>query len=83
MPKVRWIVTFAGLGLVLALPTLAATRIERELKLGSGGVVVLETSGGSIHVVGGSRSNVHVVLTSRRDIEKEYDVTFGIWMATV
>jgi hypothetical protein len=77
MPKFPRIVTIAGLLFVSALPTQAATRIERELKLGPGGVVVLDASGGSIQVVGSSRSTVHVVITARRDIESDYDVAFG------
>jgi DUF4097 and DUF4098 domain-containing protein YvlB len=77
MPKVHRNFLIAGLFLLSTVPTLASTRIERELKVDRGGTVALETSGGSIHVVGGSRSDVHVVLSSKREIEKDYDVTFG------
>ena len=77
MPKVPRIVTIAGLLLVSAFPIHAGTRIERELKLGPGGVVVLDASGGSIQVVGSSRSTVRVVITAKRDIESDYDVEFG------
>ncbi len=77
MPKVPRIVTIAGLLLVSAFATHAGTRIERELKLGPGGVVVLDASGGSIQVVGSSRSTVRVVITAKRDIEDDHAVEFG------
>ena len=77
MPNVNRFCLIVGLSLVTVAPSLAATRIERELKLGKGGSVVLDTSGGGIHVVGGSRSTVHVVITSKRDIEQDYNVEFS------
>ncbi len=54
-------------GLVLAaLPALAETRIEKDLKLSPGGDFKLETDMGSVTVTGSPDAGVHVVITSRR-----------------
>ncbi len=54
-------------GLVLAaVPALADTRIEKDLKLAPGGSFRLETDMGKVAVTGSSESGVHVVITSRR-----------------
>ncbi|MDX1388016.1 MAG: hypothetical protein R3344_02445 [Acidobacteriota bacterium] len=49
------------------LPALADTRIEKTLKLGPGGLFVLDSEGGSVTITGSSRSDVSVVITSERD----------------
>ena len=58
-------------GLVLgALPALAETRIEKDLKLSPGGDFRLETDMGSVTVTGSPDAGVHVVITSKRkDLE--------------
>ena len=58
-------------GLVLgALPALAETRIEKDLKLSPGGDFRLETDMGSVTVTGSPDAGVHAVITSKRkDLE--------------
>ena len=57
--------------LALAVSASAETRIERTLKIDSGGRLEVDTEMGSITVTGSSRSDVHVVVTSRnRDLEE-------------
>lgn len=63
--------------LMLGMPALAQTRIERNLNLQSGGRFILDTDTGSVEIVGGSGSGARVVLTSERDdFESLYDVKF-------
>ncbi len=65
------------LSLLLALPALADSRIERDLALEPGGRLIVDTAAGSVEVTGGSRPGVHVVITSdKADIEKEFDFSF-------
>ncbi len=67
----------AAVFLTSALPSLADTRIERELALQSGGKFILDTDAGSVEIVGGSGSTARVVITSKRDdFESKYDVKF-------
>ncbi len=58
-------------GVVLAaLPALAETRMEKDLKLSPGGDFRLETDMGSVTVTGSPDAGVHVVITSKRkDLE--------------
>ncbi len=53
-------------GLLVALPGLADTRIEKDLKLAPGGEFRLETDMGAVTVTGSSDSGAHVVITSKR-----------------
>jgi hypothetical protein len=59
-------------GLVLAaLPGLAETRIEKDLKLSPGGDFRLETDMGSVVVAGSPDAGAHIVITSKRkDLEE-------------
>ena len=75
----KWVVVAATLALILTLgmPALADTRIERDLKLSSGGKFILDTDTGSVEIVGGSGSGARVVITSDRDdFESVFDVKF-------
>lgn len=63
--------------LLLALPALADSRIEKDLALAPGGRLILDADAGSVEITGSSRSGVHVVITSdKSDIEKEFDFSF-------
>jgi len=53
--------------LALTAPSLADTRIERNLKLEAGGRFVLRSDAGSVTVTGVAASGAKVVITSRRD----------------
>jgi DUF4097 and DUF4098 domain-containing protein YvlB len=56
--------------LALAVSAGAETRIEKTLKIDSGGRLEVDTEMGAITVTGTSRSDVHVVVTSKsRDLE--------------
>ncbi len=70
------LVTLVAVALVSGLPTLADTRIEKTLKLGPGGLFVLDSGGGGVTITGSSRSDVSVVITSKRD-DLESLVTFN------
>jgi DUF4097 and DUF4098 domain-containing protein YvlB len=75
----KWVVVAATVALILTLgmPALADTRIERDLKLESGGKFILDTDTGSVQIVGGSGSGARVVITSDRDdFESKFDVKF-------
>ncbi|MBZ5638376.1 MAG: DUF4097 family beta strand repeat-containing protein [Acidobacteriia bacterium] len=63
--------------LALAHPALAGSRIEKNLTLGPGGKLVLDTEAGSVSVSGSTEAGVHVVVTSRSDdLEKRYKFEF-------
>lgn len=63
--------------LALSLPVHAATRIEKNLKLGSGGKLTVDSDCGSVNVTGSSTSGVHVVLTSDKDdLESRFVIKF-------
>lgn len=75
----KWAVVAATLALILTLgmPALADTRIERDLKLQSGGKFILDTDAGSVEIVGVAGSGARVVITSDRDdFESMFDVKF-------
>jgi DUF4097 and DUF4098 domain-containing protein YvlB len=70
------IATFA-LALLLAAPALAGARIEQKLALEPGGEFELDTSDGSVEVVGTSGSGARVLITAKiDDLESKYDIDF-------
>jgi hypothetical protein len=63
--------------LALALSAGAETRIEKTLKIDSGGRLEVDTEMGAITVTGSSRSDIHVVVTSKnRDLEELMTLRF-------
>jgi DUF4097 and DUF4098 domain-containing protein YvlB len=70
------IATFA-LALLLAAPALAGARIEKKLALEPGGEFELDTSDGSVEVVGTSGSGARVLITAKiDDLGSKYDIDF-------
>jgi DUF4097 and DUF4098 domain-containing protein YvlB len=61
---VRVLLSLAAL--VVALPALAETRIEKTLKLSPGGEFRLDTDMGKVTVTGSNEPDAHVVITSKR-----------------
>lgn len=56
---------------------LAETTIEKEFPLAAGGVLILETDGGPVTVVGQDRSTVKIVITTElKDPESDYSFTY-------
>jgi len=73
----RTAVAAAAFMLLAAAPTLADTRIEKNLKLDSGGKLTLDADAGSVTITGGASSGAHVLLTSGRDdLESRFDIKF-------
>lgn len=67
----------AILALVTALPAVADTRIEKNLKLDPGGKLTILSDAGSITVTGSGTAGAHVLLTSTRDdLESRFDLKF-------
>lgn len=67
----------ATLALIASVPALADTRIEKNLKLDSGGKLTIVSDAGSISVTGSSSSGAHIVLTSNKDdLESRFDLKF-------
>lgn len=59
------------------MPALAATRIEKNLKLDPGGKLTVVSDAGSVTVTGSASPGAHVVLTSDKDdLESRFDVKF-------
>src|SRR5262245_42504234 len=57
------------------LPAVAETRIEKNLKLDSGGKLTVVSDAGSLNVSGSSSSGARVVLTSDKDdFESRFDL---------
>ncbi len=70
----RIFVVAAAAAVLCSLPALAESRIEKNLKLASGGKLTVVSDAGSVTVTGGSSSGAHVVLTSDRDdLESRFD----------
>jgi len=68
---------FSVLVLVLALPVVAGSRIEKSLTLAPGGKLIVDTEAGSITVTGSVEPGAHVVVTSTADdLEKRYKFDF-------
>jgi DUF4097 and DUF4098 domain-containing protein YvlB len=73
----RLLLIAAAVGLLSYLPALADTRIEKNLKLESGGKLTIVADAGSLTVSGSSSSGAHVVLTSDKDdLESRFDLKF-------
>ena len=67
----------ALLTVLAAAPALAETRIEKNLKLDSGGKLTVISDAGSVTVTGTGKSGAHVLLTSSKDdLESRFDVKF-------
>ena len=67
---------FAALALA-AVPALAETRIEKDLKLDSGGHFSIDTDMGKVTVVGSTDSGAHIVVTSRhKDLNELLSLRF-------
>ncbi len=67
------------LGLLMACPATAGAdfRLEKELELAPGGLLIVDAEGGRISVEGGATDGVHVLVTSTRsDIEERYRFSF-------
>jgi hypothetical protein len=63
--------------LAAALPALADTRIEKNLKLEPGGKLTVVSDVGSVEVTGTAASGAHIVLTSRdEDLESKFTMSF-------
>ena len=74
----RTILVAAAVALFSCLPALAETRIEKNLKLDSGGKLIVVADVGGLTVSGSSSSGgAHVVLTSDKDdLESRFDLKF-------
>lgn len=70
MGAFRWnriLAVTGGAFLLLCLPALADSRIERELSLAPGGRLAVDTDAGSVTVTGTGRPGARVVITASRD----------------
>ena len=65
--SIRFIVIAASAAVLSFLPALAATRIEKNLKLDPGGKLTVVADAGSLSVTGSASAGAHVVLTSDKD----------------
>ncbi len=73
----RLILAAAAVAVLSYLPALADTRIEKTLKLDSGGKLTLLADAGSVTVTGSSSSGARVVLTSdKNDFDSRFDLKF-------
>jgi len=73
----RLFVVAAAAAALACLPALADTRIEKTLKLDSGGKLVVVADAGSLTVTGSSSPGAHVLLTSDKDdFESRFDLKF-------
>lgn len=73
----RLAIAAAVVAVLASFPALADTRIEKNLKLDSGGKLTILADAGSVTVTGGSSSGAHIVLSSSRDdLESRFDLKF-------
>ena len=73
----RLFVVAAAAAVLACLPALADTRIEKNLKLDSGGKLVVVADAGSLTITGSPSSGARVVLTSDKDdFESRFDLKF-------
>lgn len=73
----RLILAAAAVAFLSFLPALADTRIEKNLKLDSGGKLTVVADAGSLTVTGASSSGAHVQLTSDKDdFDSRFDLKF-------
>ena len=76
-PLSHVIVAAAAFAAMSFLPALAATRVEKNLKLDPGGKLTVLSDAGSITVKGSATPGAHVVLTSDKDdLESRFDLKF-------
>jgi hypothetical protein len=76
-PYRRLIPAAVAVAVLSFLPALADTRIEKNLKLDSGGKLTVAADAGSLTVTGSSSSGAHVLLTSDKDdFESRFDLKF-------
>jgi len=70
----RLLVAAAAAAALSALPALAESRIEKNLKLDSGGKLTVISDAGSLEITGSGSSGAHLVLTSDKDdFESRFD----------
>ena len=73
----RSIVVAAAAAVLSFLPAAAETRIEKSLKLDSGGKLTVVSDAGSLTVTGSGSSGAHVVVTSDKDdFESRFNLKF-------
>ena len=73
----RLFVVAAAAAVLACLPALADTRIEKNLKLDSGGKLVVVADAGSLTITGSASPGARVVLTSDKDdFESRFDLKF-------
>ena len=73
----RLSIVAAAAAALTCLPALAETRIDKNLKLDSGGKLTVVSDAGSFDVTGSGSSGAHVVLTSDKDdFESRFDLNF-------
>ena len=71
----RFALTGLALSLLAWLPVLAETRVEKNLKLDTGGKLTIESDLGHVTVTGRSGSGAHIVMTAKNnDFEERFDV---------
>jgi len=71
------ILAAAAVAVLSYLPALADTRVEKNLKLESGGKLTVVADAGTLLVTGSSSSGAHVVLTSDKDdFDSRFDLKF-------
>ena len=72
----RFALTTIALSLLAWLPVLAETRVEKNLKLESGGKLTIQSDVGSVDITGKSGSGAHIVMTAKDDdFESRYDMS--------
>jgi len=71
----RSIVAAAAAAVLTCLPALAETRIEKNLKLDSGGKLTILSDAGSLNVTASASPGAHLLLTSdKEDFESRFDL---------
>lgn len=73
----RSIIVAAAAAVLSFLPAAADTRIEKSLKLDSGGKLTIDSDAGSLTVTGSGSSGAHVLVTSDKDdFESRFNLKF-------
>lgn len=78
MKRIQFL-SFCSMGLLLSLAAgaQAGSRIEKNLKLESGGTLLMDTGGGDIIVTGAPEAGARVVVTTNAsDLEDAFDLRF-------
>src|SRR5262245_9607609 len=71
----RWLAIVAAVAALYALPAMADTRLAKNLKLGSGGKLTIQSDAGGIEITGSSSSSAHLVLPSAKE-QADFDARF-------